>query len=89
MKNPVWWLARKLRDKLDIHLEMKASKQYGGCFCKIYRGDFFNVPVDFFLSSNLLCNYTKTIIRLKLSEYYWIIPRLRYGDNNIHFAFGE
>ena len=41
--------------------------------------------VLYFLSYHHLCDYTKTIIRLRLSEYYWIIPM----TNNIHFAFGK
>ena len=59
---------------------------------------FVNVPeeilkvlVRYFLSNNHLCNQTKTIIRLKLSEYYWIIHSTSSRElfNNIQFAFGE
>ena len=35
-----------------------------------------------FFSYNHLSNYTKTIIRLRLSKYWWIFT-------NIYFAFGE
>ena len=33
-----------------------------------------------------LCNYTKTIIRLRLGEYCQIIPET---NNNIHLVIGE
>ena len=44
-----------------------------------------------FFSDNHLSNYTKTIIRLKRSKYWWIFPSTssRGIFNNIYFAFGE
>ena len=36
--------------------------------------EILKVLVHHLLSNNHQCNYTKTIICLKLSEYYWIIP---------------
>ena len=39
-----------------------------------------------FYSDNHLSNYTKTIIRLRLSKYWWIFP---LKLTNIYFAFGE
>ena len=45
----------------------------------------------YFLSNKNLCNYSKTIIHLKLSEYYWMIlsTSSRGLFNNVHLAFSE
>ena len=44
-----------------------------------------------FFSDNHLSNYTKTIIRLRLSKYWWIFPETKSRGifTNIYWAWGE
>ena len=74
IENAAWWLARNLRHKSRYSptgeynsegLRSKMTSTFVNVTEKILK-----MLVYYFLSDNHLCNYTETIIHLKLSEYY-------------------
>ena len=90
IQNRALSLARYVGLSADNHLDGQNGCQQSFCHCK-WR--WFRVEM-FFLSlfwNNHLCIFTKTIIRLRLSDYRWIFTstssRWIFTDN--HFAFGE
>ena len=89
IQNRALWLVRYLGLSADNHLD-----EENGCqsFARLWWNKFFRVQCFSLLFwNNHLCIYTKTIIRLRLSDSRWIFTstssRWIFTDN--HFAFGE
>ena len=95
IENPASWLVRKLRH--DTRYSPTGECNSEGAETKwrwslkmLYLG-IFKTLCSLLFSNNHLHDYTKTIMRLRLSEYYGIIPSTlsRRLFNNINFALGE
>ena len=90
IQNRALWLVRYLGLSADNHLD-----EQNGCqsFARFWWNKFFRVVqcFSFLFWNNHLCIYTKTIIRLRLSDSRWIFTSTssRWIFTENHFAFGE
>ena len=75
---------------LQTTITVKAFTQNVTIFVTV-TGKFLKQLVHYILSSNHLCKFTETIIRLRLSKCCWIVtsPSPRGLFNNTHWAWGE